>query len=656
MIRTRFRDLKIKHKLVIVAVACLLPVVLAIVLFFPRRQELQAEQFQSRKAFILAQMIARNTEVGLTIGDAAAAKGTLEKLNGIEDVQFAIVYDQAGKAVSEYRTDRASSVLNAVGDLAASDPFSKPGGAGVQFLKTDALLVALTPVLSNGKQLGTVALGIDQKELRDNVAESRLWALIAAVLIPGLGILVFSLAVARIVRPLKRLESAARRIVHGDIQSPIEIDAADEIGALADSFRALVRSLQDTAKAAEALGEGKLDSHLSDQSGQNLISKNFIELRDWIEEMSRLIRLAQGGHFDARGDAGKFRGAYGGLLQAVNQMMDVIALPLGEASGALQAVASRDLRARMVGECQGNYAKMKDALNTAVANLDRGLLQVASNAAQVVDEAGQICCSSQSFSNGAMEQQSTLKFVSSGLSEMSRAIEQNCANVQQGNDLAVNARRIAEKGFESMRRLSDAITKIKSSSDSTAKIVKTIDEIAFQTNLLALNAAVEAARAGESGKGFAIVAEEVRSLARRSAEAAHHTAAMIEESVRNAEVGVTINQEAVKNLEEINAEVNLVSQVMMEIAESSEHQQKEVSELAVTMTQLDKMTQQYIANSNQSIAAAEALSGRAEAMQNVVATFQLSSNQNEDEAGEQPGSDRTRINSKLIQEAIQWDY
>src|SRR5437762_10849848 len=101
-----------------------------------------------------------------------------------------------------------------------------------------------------------------------------------------------------------------------------------------------------------------------------------------------------------------------------------------------------------------------------------------------------------------------------------------------------------------MERLSDSIEKIKASADSTAKILKVIDEIAFQTNLLALNAAVEAARAGEAGKGFAVVAEEVRNLAMRSAEAAKSTGALIEQSVQNARNGVTIVGEVGKNLEE----------------------------------------------------------------------------------------------------------
>src|SRR5439155_10557858 len=116
----------------------------------------------------------------------------------------------------------------------------------------------------------------------------------------------------------------------------------------------------------------------------------------------------------------------------------------------------------------------------------------------------------------------------------------NAETARQANLLATEARTAADKGNESMGRMSTAIEAIQKSASETAKIIKVIDEIAFQTNLLALNAAVEAARAGEAGRGFAVVAEEVRSLAMRSAEAAKNTAAMIEQSVQRARNGVSI--------------------------------------------------------------------------------------------------------------------
>jgi methyl-accepting chemotaxis protein len=175
-----------------------------------------------------------------------------------------------------------------------------------------------------------------------------------------------------------------------------------------------------------------------------------------------------------------------------------------------------------------------------------------------------------------------------------------------------------------MQRLSEAIEKIKLSSDKTAKIVKTIDEIAFQTNLLALNAAVEAARAGDAGKGFAVVAEEVRSLAMRSAEAAKNTADMIDESVDNAENGVALNQEVLKNLQEINERATRVSEVIMEIAAASEQQNEGIRQISGGIEQMNQITQHNAANAEESASAAEELSGQAYEMQSMVANFKLS--------------------------------
>jgi methyl-accepting chemotaxis protein len=175
-----------------------------------------------------------------------------------------------------------------------------------------------------------------------------------------------------------------------------------------------------------------------------------------------------------------------------------------------------------------------------------------------------------------------------------------------------------------MQRLSQAIVDIKRASDETAKIVKTIDEIAFQTNLLALNAAVEAARAGDAGKGFAVVAEEVRNLAMRSAEAAKNTARLIEEAVHKAEGGVTLNQEVLQNLEEIVSQVHKVSEVIGEIAAASEQQQQGVVQLNTAVEQLNQVTQQTAANSEETASTAQELSIQAAEMRHLVQAFQLS--------------------------------
>lgn len=301
-----------------------------------------------------------------------------------------------------------------------------------------------------------------------------------------------------------------------------------------------------------------------------------------------------------------------------------ITTPINETVTVLEKVAAKDMTARITGDYRAELGRMKDALNTAVDNLDQSLQQVAVGAEQVGSASGQISSGSQSLAQGSSEQASSLEEISSSLQEMTSMTKQNTANAREAKGLSDAAKKGADKGVANMKNLSAAVDKIKKSSDDTAKIVKTIDEIAFQTNLLALNAAVEAARAGDAGKGFAVVAEEVRNLAMRSAEAAKNTANMIEESVKNAEEGVALNGEVMKNFDEITTQAGKVSEVMAEIAAASEQQSQGIDQVNTAVQQMNQLTQASAANSEESASAAEELSSQAQEMQAMVANFQVS--------------------------------
>jgi len=244
--------------------------------------------------------------------------------------------------------------------------------------------------------------------------------------------------------------------------------------------------------------------------------------------------------------------------------------------------------------------------------INRVIDGLATGGEQVASASEQLSSSSQQMSQGASEQASSLEEVSSSLEEMASMTKQNSENTRQVNSMAGDAKDAANQGTEAMGRLSKAISQIKTSSDETSKIIKTIDEIAMQTNLLALNAAVEAARAGEAGRGFAVVAEEVRNLAQRSAEAAKNTAQLIEGSRTNTENGVQVSAEVSELLTTISERAQKVAQLSSEVSAASEEQSQGIDQVNGAVAQMDQVTQTNAANAEESASASEELSGQAQ--------------------------------------------
>lgn len=261
-------------------------------------------------------------------------------------------------------------------------------------------------------------------------------------------------------------------------------------------------------------------------------------------------------------------------------------------------------------------------------------------AQQTAAAATQVSAAGSSLAEGATEQAASLEETSSSLEEMSSMTRRNAASAQKAKELADHARIAAEGGVQNMHNMNlsvgairesgeemrQAMSAVKSSNDEVAKIIKTIDEIAFQTNILALNAAVEAARAGEAGMGFAVVADEVRNLAQKSAQAARETATKIEGSVRQTEVGVRVSDKVLEKLQDVHTqsgqvEVSLqgimnqtreVDTLVAEIAAASVEQNNGIEHINQAVSQMDKVTQTTAANAEESAAAAQELTAQAE--------------------------------------------
>ncbi|WP_027358519.1 methyl-accepting chemotaxis protein [Desulforegula conservatrix] len=250
-------------------------------------------------------------------------------------------------------------------------------------------------------------------------------------------------------------------------------------------------------------------------------------------------------------------------------------------------------------------------INNVIAGLGEGANQVAA-------AAGQVASSSQSLAEGASEQAASLEETSSSLEEMSSMTKRNADNSAQADNLMKEAGETVRKASISMSALTDSINEISDASRQTQKIIKTIDEIAFQTNLLALNAAVEAARAGEAGAGFAVVAEEVRNLALRSADAAKNTAAMIEDTVKKVNDGSILLDQTNTAFAEMASSASKVGELVSEIAGASDEQAKGIEQVNRAVAEMDKVTQQNAANAEESASASEELSAQSEQMMDFV--------------------------------------
>jgi methyl-accepting chemotaxis protein len=309
------------------------------------------------------------------------------------------------------------------------------------------------------------------------------------------------------------------------------------------------------------------------------------------------------------------------------------------AVGELAAACSRDIDAAQVltlgrladgrrttlflGLASGGIgAAMAVWIAFSLSSLNRGIRlageRIAGGSTEILDASGQLSGAGQSLASGSSEQAAALEETSASLEEMSSMTSRNATSAARAKVLAGQTRSAAETGATDMAAMKKAMDEIKTSSDDISKIIKAIDEIAFQTNILALNAAVEAARAGEAGMGFAVVAEEVRNLAQRAAQAARDTTAKIDGSAARSAHGVAVTAKVAGSLAEIVTKAREVDSLVAEIAQASTEQSQGIAQVNTAVAQIDKVTQEIAATAETSAASAEELNAQAVVLKDAV--------------------------------------
>ncbi|MFH1138428.1 MAG: methyl-accepting chemotaxis protein [Pseudomonadota bacterium] len=309
-------------------------------------------------------------------------------------------------------------------------------------------------------------------------------------------------------------------------------------------------------------------------------------------------------------EVGRLSQAVDDYMENMSQLVDLLGR-IGDGDLTIQApVRSEEDEIRPV------VQKMVENLRDMVEKVTKASERLTAGSSEVAN-------SSQALSQGATEQAASLEEIASAMTQVGAQTKSNAENAQQADQLSKSSRGAAENGAAQMEDMIRAMNEINNSSKEIAKIIKAVDDIAFQTNLLALNAAVEAARAGKHGQGFAVVAQEVRALAGRSAAAAQETAELIEGSLKKVGKGTQIAGQTALALKEIVEGVTKVADLVGEIAASSNEQAKGIAEINTGLKQVEQVTQSNTANAEETASAATELSSLARGLHDLLSRFKL---------------------------------
>ena len=313
----------------------------------------------------------------------------------------------------------------------------------------------------------------------------------------------------------------------------------------------------------------------------------------------------------------------GVLAQSFDGTIQRLRNYIGEISGMLNAIAGGDLTAQITQEYVGDFASIRASLNDILQKLNGTMGQIVSSAEYVANGSDQMSNAAQALSQGAMEQTSAVEDLEETMRQVSGRIRQTAENAQQAQAQVDEMGRQLTESNQKMQEMIAAMGEITDSSNEIGKIIKTIEDIAFQTNILALNAAVEAARAGTAGKGFSVVADEVRNLAAKSSEAAQNTNVLIGRSIQDARTGTVSTDQAISAVSIINDCIQSIKVLMDEIATASLRQSEMVASVEEGIKEISKVVQANSTAAGGSAVASQELSAQANTLNGLIRQFRI---------------------------------
>ncbi|MBT4089984.1 MAG: HAMP domain-containing protein [Deltaproteobacteria bacterium] len=347
-----------------------------------------------------------------------------------------------------------------------------------------------------------------------------------------------------------------------------------------------------------------------------------------IQDMIQLMTSLAAGELDQRFES-KQKNEISKMGNSVNELVIALQSVFISIDDVMGGVEKGDLSRKIVIDLKGDLDSVKKRINQSILLLSETIFSVKSTSQSVEQSAKELSNSADVLSSSSTKQAATIEEVSSAIAEIESHSKQNTEHSKKAKAITDETLELVNRGNRQMEEMQTSMDEINNTSQNVSKIIKVFDEIAFQTNLLALNAAVEAARAGKYGKGFSVVAEEVRNLAARSAEAAHNTSTLIESSMKEVESGVEKANQTSGILKEIVTEVQKSSELIKLIAEASQEQTQGISEIYTGISQVNATVQQNSAIAEETASSSEVLLNQSVSLQQEIQRFKLSDEQSD---------------------------